>query len=127
MAGKGEGPAIGIDLGTKYSCGMEMAEMEMEMEERSFVVSSDPHQVHPLSLLSLHIFTITPICWSVSCGFFFHFFVILYHDFGVSRFLFRIVNIIYNTGDIDSLMFGLDSFLQLQICQLDFYSFSFSI
>ncbi|TYK28997.1 KH domain-containing protein [Cucumis melo var. makuwa] len=44
MAGKGEGPAIGIDLGTKYSCGMEMAEMEMEMEERSFVVSSDPHQ-----------------------------------------------------------------------------------
>ncbi|KAL0540091.1 hypothetical protein IC582_024320 [Cucumis melo] len=46
MAGKGEGPAIGIDLGTKYSCGMEMAEMEMEMEERSFVVSSDPHQRH---------------------------------------------------------------------------------
>uniref|UniRef100_A0A9I9EKA5 Uncharacterized protein n=1 Tax=Cucumis melo TaxID=3656 RepID=A0A9I9EKA5_CUCME len=44
MAGKGEGPAIEIDLGTKYSCGMEMAEMEMEMEERSFVVSSDPHQ-----------------------------------------------------------------------------------
>ncbi|KAL0543892.1 hypothetical protein IC582_018997 [Cucumis melo] len=48
MAGKGEGPAIGIDLGTKYSCGMEMAEMEMEMEERSFVVSSDPHQVHAI-------------------------------------------------------------------------------
>ncbi|XP_050936254.1 uncharacterized protein LOC127144390 [Cucumis melo] len=44
MVGKGEGPAIGIDFGTKYSCGMEMAEMEMEMEERSFVVSSDPHQ-----------------------------------------------------------------------------------
>ncbi|KAA0050019.1 Heat shock cognate 70 kDa protein [Cucumis melo var. makuwa] len=45
MAGKGEGPAIGIDLGTKYSCGMEMAEMEMEMEECSFVVSSDPHRL----------------------------------------------------------------------------------
>ncbi|TYK04852.1 LNS2 (lipin/Ned1/Smp2) protein [Cucumis melo var. makuwa] len=31
MAGKGEGPAIGIDLGTKYSCGMEMAEMEIKL------------------------------------------------------------------------------------------------
>ncbi|XP_050944415.1 probable ATP-dependent transporter ycf16 [Cucumis melo] len=50
MAGKGEGPAIRIDLGTKYSCGMEMAEMEMEMEECSFVVSSDPHSQKSLLL-----------------------------------------------------------------------------